>query len=167
MLDKPVCHRYSGGKKATRGDQGQVIAITELDRFADLEVDLRLMGHRLAGSPQPKVAGAGPVHHRPCGRRGLHRVSRGDHRHVWQGTHDGDILRCVVGHAQGPVGESAADGHDLHVGLVVADVIADLLQAPQRGEVGDGVGEHHAAGQGHACCHAGHVLLGYSCVYES
>ena len=61
--------------------------------------------------------------------------------------------------AQVAVREAAAHGHDLHVGAVVADVVADLLETAQGREVADGVGEHDLAGKGHAGGQADHVLL--------
>ena len=51
------------------------------------------------------------------------------------------VPRSMVGHAQSPVGKPTTDGHYLHVGLVIADVVAELLQATERRGVSDGVGE--------------------------
>ncbi len=43
---------------------------------------------------------------------------------------------------------------------VVADVVAQLLQAPKRGEVADRIGVGAGPGHRHAAGHGGHVLLG-------
>ena len=71
-----------------------------------------------------------------------------------------------MGDAQVAVGEAAADRHDLDVGAVVADVVADLLEAAQGAEVADRVGEHDLARQGHARGEPDHVLLRNACVDE-
>ena len=68
-----------------------------------------------------------------------------------------DVLQRVMGVALRAVGEAAADGDDLHVGAVVADVVADLLEAAQRREIGDRIGEdvlpaqRHAGGDARSC----------------
>src|ERR1035437_4750570 len=58
------------------------------------------------------------------------------------------------------VTHAAADAHDLHVRAVVADVVSDLLQAAQGGEVANGVGENRVPLQRKAGSQARHVLLG-------
>ena len=96
------------------------------------------------------------------GGGGLQRVAGGNHLDLRQAAEDRQVLGGVMAHAQRPVGEAPAHGRDHHVGLVIADVVADLLQAAERGEVADRVGEDDAAGQGHAGGHARHVLLGHA-----
>ena len=56
----------------------------------------------------------------------------------------------MVAHAQGTVDEAAAHADDLHVGIVIGTVVANLLQAAQGREVTDGVGEHGLAFPGQA-----------------
>jgi len=79
-------------------------------------------------------------------------------------VHDGDVLGCLMRHTQRPIGQAAADDHDLDVGVVIADVVADLLQAAERGKVGDAVRDRDVAFHRHATGHTGHVLLGHAAV---
>ena len=81
-------------------------------------------------------------------------------------AHDAELLDGVVRGAHGAVGEAAADRDDLDVGLVVADVVAHLLEAAQGGEVGDRVGEDDLARSAPCRRRAGHVLLGDAGVDE-
>ena len=65
-----------------------------------------------------------------------------------------------MGHAEGAVADAAADDDDLDVGVVIADVVADLLEAAQRREVRDRVGDRDVALHRDAAGDARHVLLG-------
>ena len=76
-----------------------------------------------------------------------------------QHRHDGEILDAVMGVALGAIGEAAADGDHGDRQVVVADVVAQLFEAAQRGEIGDGVEHHAAAGQRQACGDADHRLF--------
>src|SRR5262249_31346075 len=87
-------------------------------------------------------------------------------RHARQGTQDAQVLRRVVRHAEAAVGETAPHGDNLDVGAVITDVVADLFEATQRGEVRDGVGEDDLAAQGQAGRQGGHVLFRHAGVDE-
>ena len=100
---------------------------------------------RLARLAEAEVARPGVRDDGARRRPRLDRVARRHHHHARQHAHDAEVLGGVVRGAQGAVGEAAADRHDLDVGLVVADVVADLLEAAQRREVGDRVGEDDLA----------------------
>ena len=45
-----------------------------------------------------------------------------------------------MGHTQRSVGNTTANNNNFHIDIVVADIVPDLLQAPEGGEVGNGVG---------------------------
>src|SRR5476649_3067482 len=64
----------------------------------------------------------------------------------------------MVRGAERAVGIATADGDDLDVGLVVGDVVADLLHRAQRREVAYRVAEHGVAFEAHAGGQADHVL---------
>lgn len=66
----------------------------------------------------------------------------------------------------GCVGESTADGDDAHRVPVLADVVAYLLEAAQRREIRDRIGEHRLADVGEPGGHTDHVLLGDADVDE-
>jgi hypothetical protein len=94
------------------------------------------------------------------------RISRRDHDHSRQGPHHAEVFHAVVRVALGRVREAAAHGNDAHRIAVVANVVANLLQATHGREVGDGVREHRLADFREARCDAGHVLLGHADVEE-
>jgi len=58
-----------------------------------------------------------------------------------------------------PVAHASANTDDLHVGAVVANVVADLFQAAQGGETADRVGKNRVALERKAGSQARHVLL--------
>ena len=97
--------------------------------------------------------------HSPHGSLRLIIVAGDLHHHVGQGAHNSDILSGVVGHTQRTVGNTAADVDDLHICVVVADIVTDLLQAAQSGEVGDGVSDSDVAFHCDTAGNAGHMLL--------
>ena len=68
--------------------------------------------------------------------------------------------------AQVSVGEAPADRHHLHVGAVIANVIANLFEATQGGEVANRIREDDLAGERHAGGQADHVLLRHPGVDE-
>ena len=74
-------------------------------------------------------------------------ISRRHDGYVRERAQNGEVLGGEVRHAKRAVGQSPTDGHDLHVGVVIADVISHLLQATQGGKVADAVGEHDVPGQ--------------------
>ena len=69
-------------------------------------------------------------------------VAWGDDGHARQRPEDREILRGVVRDAERTVAEATTDRDDVDVGVVVGGVVADLLERPQGGEVGDRIGEH-------------------------
>jgi hypothetical protein len=71
----------------------------------------------------------------------------------------------VVAHPQGAIDKPSSDSHDLHIGIVVADIIADLLKTTQSWKVGYRVSEHDFATQCHSHCNPGHVLLSHSRIH--
>ena len=72
-----------------------------------------------------------------------------------------------MGHAERAVGESAAHSHYLDVGLVVANVVADLLEASKGGEIGDRIGEDDLSTERHPSGNARQVLLRDAGIEES
>ena len=54
----------------------------------------------------------------------------------------------MMGIAQRAVRHSPADSHNLYISAVVANVVPNLLKAPQRGEVADAVRKDDVARQG-------------------
>ena len=68
----------------------------------------------------------------------------------------------MVGIALGTVSKAAADADDDHLRSVVDDVVANLLEATQGGEIDDRVGHDAPPRQGQPGRDAGHVLLGHA-----
>ena len=141
------------------GDERHVPAVPQGNGLTDLKLWLAEMHVRFARTPQAQVHRAVVFDGGTGGTAGLVGVPGGDDDHVGKDAEDGNILRGEVCHSQRPVGHAPADGDDLDIGLVIADVVSDLLQRPERGEIGDGVREADLPAQGHAGCQAGHVLL--------
>src|SRR5712692_951509 len=148
------------------GDECEVGSLSHRDGAPQREAGLVRMNDWLAGLAEPEVGRPVERDDRPGRQPRLDGIARRDHRHVRQRPHDRHILRCVVRDAQVAVREAAPDRDHLHVGAVIADVIADLLQAAQRAEVADRVREDDLAAQRHADGEADHVLLGHAGVDE-
>ena len=64
-----------------------------------------------------------------------------------------------MGNAQCTIGYAAADIDNLDICVVVAYIVSNLLQAAQRGEVGDRVCNCDISFHGDAAGNTGHVLL--------
>src|SRR5439155_22006039 len=86
--------------------------------------------------------------------------------HVRKRAQNGEVLGGEVRHAKCAVGQSPTDGYDLHVGVVIADVVSQLLQATQGGEIADAVREDHVSGQGEASGDTCQVLFRHTDVVE-
>ena len=97
---------------------------------------------------------------------GLDRVTGAEHAHVRQRSHEREVLDRVMRVAQVAVAESASNTHDCDRAIVVADVVADLFEAPDSREVGDGIDEDLVAERGETSRDTEHCLLGYSGVEE-
>ena len=74
-------------------------------------------------------------------------------------TRDGKVFEGVMRGPHRTIGETATYRNDFHIGVVVANIVADLLQAPHRREIGDRVGKCNLAAEGHSGGHAGHVTI--------
>ncbi len=112
--------------------------------------------------PSRRYAGPGRSQSARVAQHRLVRVARRDHRHAGKRAHHADVLDAVVRVALRAVGESAADGHDAHRQAMVTDVVAHLLEAAQRREVGDRVREDDLAEVREPRGDAHHVLLGHA-----
>src|SRR5712691_10060 len=151
---------------AAAGDEREVRTLPHRNRAPQDKGRLVRMHNRLAGPAQPQIGRSVERDHGPGPQPRLDGIAGRDHRHVRQRPHDGDILRGVMGDAEVAIREAAADRDHLHIRPVIADVVADLLQAPQRAEVGDRVREDDLAAQRHPDCEPDHVLLGDAGVDE-
>src|SRR5712691_9936086 len=96
-----------------------------------------------------------------CGP-GLDGIARGDYSKPWHRAHYGEILERVMRGSHRAIGEEATHGNDFHIGVVVANIVADLLKAAHRWEIGDRVGECNLAAESHSGGHAGHILFGHA-----
>src|SRR5437867_5863461 len=149
------------------GDDGQPLPAAELDRLTEPKRDALAVDTRLADSPEAEIAGTTMLHHGAGRELDLRRVAGRDDDHPGQRAHQGEVLSRVVRHPQRAVGEPAPNRDDLHVRGVVAHVVADLLEAPDGGEIRDGVREDDLAGERHARRDARHRLLGDAGVDEA
>ena len=145
-------------------DERQILAVSHLNRLAEPKVDGVVVDRRLLLVATAVVYGTLVLDHGPCGGPGLGEVARTDHHHVGKRPHDGDVFRGLMGDTQRAVGESAADDDDLHVRIVIADVISYLLERPERREVGNGVGDGDVAFHGDATGDSSHILFGHAYV---
>ena len=80
--------------------------------------------------------------------------------HVLQRQENTVVLQRMMAAAHDAVTVAAAVADDLHVEIVEADVVADLLERPTEDEGCDRVGPALLAQAGHARSHRDHVLLG-------
>ena len=67
-----------------------------------------------------------------CRQLGLCFVAGRNDGHVWQRSHDSQVLRSVMSGGQGAVLKTAAHSYYFHVKIVVANIISYLFQATQR-----------------------------------
>ncbi len=72
----------------------------------------------------------------------------------------------MVRGAHGAINKAAANGHNLDVGIVIANVVSNVFEAAQCWEISDGIGKRNLATESHACGQAGHVLFGNAGVEE-
>ena len=106
------------------------------------------MHDRITRAAEPKIE-RGFV--RGCSRYREFRfdgVSRADDGHVGKSPHDTDVLGRVMGRPVGAVAETATDSHDRHRYVVVTNIVANLLEAPQRCECGNRVDKRPEALEG-------------------
>ena len=120
-----------GGVKGGVQHIAVLINVTSCRAVRALPSSQRVKGREDRGLVRASQAEVGrPVEYRPP--RGSpwrpHHVARSDDRHVRQHAHDGQVFGGVVRHSQGAVRIAGAHRHHHHVGPVMADVVADLLQ---------------------------------------
>ena len=87
-------------------------------------------------------------------------IRRSENMHVWKGPHDRDIFSRVMAHAERSIGKTAAYADDFNIGVIVADVVADLLVAAEGWEIADGIDDGNQAHRSHAASHRHHILFG-------
>ncbi|MPM49287.1 hypothetical protein SDC9_96016 [bioreactor metagenome] len=73
----------------------------------------------------------------------------------------------MVGNAQRAIGHAAADDDDFDIGMVIADVVANLFQAAQCRKIRNRIGDRDVARHRHAAGDTGHVLFGDAAVDET
>jgi hypothetical protein len=156
----------SDGEDRAGGDEGDVgVALLDDDRVG---------GERrggvevfFAGLAETEVGRAGVGGEPLDGTAGLAGISGAEEAEVRERSEDGDVLNGVVGVAEIAVGEARADGDGGDGEIVLADVVAELFETAERGEVGDGVGEDVEAFGGEACGETCHILFRDACVEEA
>ena len=160
-LDRVMKHRSAG-------DERDIAALTHLDCLSQLEIHhVRRVDPGLSRLPQPQVGGTGLFGQSPRGQRRLNRITRSHGRHARQGPHDGKVLGGMMGDAERAVIEPAAHADHHHARVVVTDVVADLLQATQGGEVGDGIGKDHFAAHRHTGRNRNQVLFRHADIQKA
>ena len=91
---------------------------------------------------------------------GLDRVGRTAHHHVGQGAQHADLLGGLMGHALTAVGIACSDRDDAYIALIIGDVVTDLFDATERGEITDGIAIDNPTVHRQTGGNAGHVLFG-------
>ena len=148
-------------------EQRDVASLAQHQARPDRERHRAGMHRRLARPPEPEVRGAAVARERVHGGDGLGGVAGADDRHVGQRAHDRDVLERVMGRTVRTVAVAAAHPHHRDVGLVVADVVPDLLVAAQRRERHDRVDEGLLALEREAGRDPRHRGLGDADVHEA
>ena len=90
---------------------------------------------------------------------GLDWVGRTAHHHVGQGAQHANLLGGLMGHALTAVGIACSDRDDAYITLIIGDVVTDLFDATERGEITDGIAIDDPAVHGQTSGNAGHVLF--------
>src|SRR5215472_13090173 len=65
----------------------------------------------------------------------------------------------MMSRAHRTISETTTNGDDLDVGVVVANIVADVFKTAQSGEISDGIGQSNFPTEGHAGGKASHVLF--------
>ena len=125
------------------------------------------MHHRITRASDPQIGRADTRGCRDDRQLRLRRIAGTNHGHVGQRAHHRNILKRMVRRTIGPVAVSTANTHDAHRQVVIAHVVADLLQTSQCGERRDGVGKRPHATQRQARRYADHVGFGHANVQKS
>src|SRR5207248_9579813 len=116
---------------ATGRDQGYVTSATQPDGTTQPELWSCLMDGWLSRFSQAEITRPLMLHHCPGCELGLYRIAWRHYNQTRERSKNGPVFRRVMAHAQAPVRKATAYRDDFYVGLVVAGIIADLLQAPQ------------------------------------
>ena len=95
----------------------------------------------------------------PYRPHGLIWVCRTENPHVWKRPRNSQILRRMMRHPQLPIGKTTANGYDLHIRIMIADAISDLLKAAHYRKVPNGISVYDIAFQRKAGGNRCHVLL--------
>src|ERR1700674_310329 len=126
ILQDPAC-----------GNQRGILSFTNLNGFAEFKIDRRVVYDGLAGLAQTEITGTTVGDDRACRRARLNWVARSQHDQAWQRAHHREVFEGVMRGPHSAVSEASADGNDLHIGVVIADIVADLLEAAERWKIGD------------------------------
>src|SRR5262249_3737979 len=161
-----VCGLQDKSQHSTGRNQCKVLSLTDTDCLANLEIDLGRVNLGLTGLTQPQVARSGVIYDRTSGVAGFEWIRGRDHGHSWQHAHDAQVLSRVMRGARCTVTEAAPHAYHLDVGVVVTNVVANMLQATKCREVANGIGKYDLATQGHSGGHSRHILLGNTGIHE-
>src|SRR5262249_47275853 len=72
----------------------------------------------------------------------------------------------MVRYAELPIAESASDRDDVHIHAVIARIVANLFEAPERREIGYGISKYGVPYESHPDSDGGHILFGHARVQE-
>ena len=151
----------------TRCDQGYVRAIRQLHAAADLEFVVLIEDYRNSHTAETEIAGTlhldSGLHSQTC----FHSVGGIQNGHTGDGAHEGQILVALMGSAVLTDGDARVGSTDLHVGVRIADGVADLLIGAASRKHSEGGCKRDLAGQRKADSHVDHVVLSDTAIEET
>ena len=89
-----------------------------------------------------------------------------DH-HIGEGSQHGHILGGLVGDTLRAIGIACPYRDDAHIAVVIDDIVADLFDTAQGGEITDGIAIDYPAVHGQTTRNARHVLFADAYIQET
>ena len=143
-----------------RTDEGDVVSVQQGIGLAEFEMAVLTVDVPGFAASDAYVHGLRAVDERIHDALGQAAVAGQHDVHAREGPQDGDVVQAVVGGAQVPVGDAAADTQQFDGVAAVGDVHFDLLEAAGDVEAGRAAAEDFLAAVGEAGADADGVLFG-------
>src|ERR1700737_4127098 len=108
------------------------------------------MHGRFSRLPQSEIAGSLMLRYSTSCQVGLNGITWRNHDQSREGSQNRKVFGRMVAHTKTPIRQASPYRDHFYIRTVIADIIADLLQASQGREVGNRVGENDLSAERHA-----------------
>ena len=163
-IDPLACQYFSSFKgflyHQTGGNERYVISVSDLNAFADLELEIFAVNSFNAESAETDINRSVVVDGCLNGAVRFDLVAGADNSHIRKGTHYGQVLYTLVRSAVLAYRKSGVSGADLNVKFRIADGVSDLLACALSGENSERACENDLTAGSQTGCHAHHIGFG-------